>query len=402
VRGLALACAALSKYDQALGSTKPDIKVSAVSGGVEVLDFQASGAKVDPVTQLTLWEQLPRPPAPVRFSASGRGQASVSAVLTFVPAAMPTAGAVYRGLYVEKVVRRMNATTGDAVGPPLQVVPLGVSVVITIQVTTPDDVSRVVVTDLSAGGLEPVDPNVAGDDSGAGAGDECSGGGYRWSWWCVPAFYHRETYADRVTWTSWSTLTAGTHTVTYQAVAATRGVFSLPPAQAFVDDQPELMGLSQAGTIVVMDNSQEMPDTADPDGLLKLLGALGVEPSRQVQPKNCPGGCPNGGVCQVSTGTCVCYKDFAFVDGDCLLNETFGEKVALLVTGVGGEDMSWMQPGGVLVAIATALLFIAAALTIRVHKTRGCPTQDSSGSCCPYGALASQDIVQEQELSRVV
>jgi len=199
-------------------------------------------------------------------------------------------------------------------------------------------------------------------------------------------------------------LTAGTHTVTYQAVAATRGVFSLPPAHAFVDDQAELMGLSQAGTIVVVDEkSQEAPDAADPDGLLKLLGALGVEPRRQVQPKNCPGGCPNGGVCQVSTGTCVCYKDFVFVEGDCSVNETFGEKVALLdVTGVGGDDVSWMLPGGVSVAMATVFLLIAAVLTIRVHKTRGCPTQDSSGECCPYGALASQDVVQEQELSRVV
>ncbi|CAK0804689.1 unnamed protein product, partial [Prorocentrum cordatum] len=404
VRGLALACAALSKYDQALGSTKPDIQVSAASGDVRVLDFHASGAKVDPVTQLTPWEQLPRPPAPVRFTATGRGQASVSAVLTFVPAAMPTAGAVYRGLYVEKVVRRMNAATGDAVGPPLQVIPLGASVVVTVQVTTPDDVSRVVVTDLSAGGLEPVDPNVAGDDSGAGAGDECSGGGYRWSWWCVPAFYHRETLADRVTWTSWSTLAAGTHTVSYQAVAATRGVFSLPPAHALVDDQPEIMGLSQASTIVVVDEkSLESPDAADPDGQLKVLGALGVEPRSQVPPKNCPGGCPNGGVCQVATGTCVCYKDFKFVEGDCGLNETFGGKVALLdLTGVGDDDASWALPGGVLVATATIFLLIAAVLTIRVHKTRGSPFQDPSGSCCPYGALASQDVVQEQELSRFV
>ena len=96
---------------------------------------------------------------------------------------------------------------GRAVGPALRYVELGASVVVTIQVTTPDDLSRVALEDLSAGGLEPVDPNVAGDDAGSDESDSCGGGGgyWRWSWWCVAALGNRETFADRVAWTSGST-----------------------------------------------------------------------------------------------------------------------------------------------------------------------------------------------------
>jgi hypothetical protein len=324
---------------------------------------------------------------------------SVSAILTFVPAVMPTAGAVYRGLYVEKVVQLMDSVTGQATGKPLQVVPLGASVVITIQVTSPDDVSRVVVTDLSAGGLEPVDPNVAGDNSGSKAGNQCTG--RFWSWWCVPAFSHhgRETFADRVRWTSWGTLPAGTHTISYQAVAATRGVFSFPPAHALLDDQPELMGLSQAGTIVVADDKdRKLPDATDSEAVAAFLKELHVELATTVHPKGCPDGCPNGGVCQVSTGTCVCYEDFAFVDGDCPVNGTDSKDTTSGLFGVGsiGESDLSSTPVGRVLAGCAAVLVVAAAALFRAHKTCGGTVENWEHSCCPYGPLAT---THEQELA---
>merc|ERR1712113_142943 len=137
-------------------------------------------------------------------------------------------------------------------------------------------------------------------------------------------------YSDKVTWRSWSSLPAGTHTVTYQAIAATRGVFTLPPAHAYVDDQPELMGLSQAGTIVVMDDGlQKVPDPLDPTEVMNFLKKLDIEPCETIRPKSCPDGCPNGGVCQVATGTCACYQNFSFVDGDCPLSDTQFQQLAL-------------------------------------------------------------------------
>lgn len=48
-----------------------------------------------------------------------------------------------------------------------------------------------------------------------------------------------------------SRLMAGTHTVSYEALVVTSGDFSLPPAKAFVIEQPEVMGLSAGGKIRV-------------------------------------------------------------------------------------------------------------------------------------------------------
>jgi len=326
-RSTALASVALAAYDLAQGSTRPDVEMTARSGSFEVLEFEAKGGAPPPTAVSVPWESLSRPPEPLRFEAKGRGQVSITASLNFVPASVPTEGAIYRGIFVEKVVRKMDPNTGKATGPALQVVRLGESVVVTIQVTTPDDIARVMLEDPAAGGLEPVDPKVAGDEAGENLGSDgnCKFG---WSWWCAPSFANRETYADRVTWTSWETLPAGTHTLSYQATAATRGIFVLPPAHAYVENQPELMGLSQAGTIVVAGGGTcgtdkgglgalDVPDGSDSNGIMTFLRKINVHPRTSAIAKGCPGGCPNGGVCQLETGTCGCYQGMSFVEGDC-------------------------------------------------------------------------------------
>jgi hypothetical protein len=146
--------------------------------------------------------------------------------------------------------------------------------------------------------------------------------GYWWSWWCVASFPYRETYADRIVWTSLASLRAGTHTVSYQAVAATRGVFTLPPAYALVEDQPELMGLSQGGTIVVHDprvTSVSSPDPSNGDEVIIFLRDMNVAPNLLVSPVGCPGGCPMMGVCQLTTGKCICQSISGAVDEECSL-----------------------------------------------------------------------------------
>ena len=356
---------ALAAYDASAGSTDPDLLLAATSGDVlaPLLSFEARAAGAPPASSTTPWEALGPRPAPVRFTATGSGEASVAAALTFVPAApADTAGPVYRGLYVEKVVRAMDAN-GRAVGPALRYVELGASVVVTIQVTTPDDLSRVILEDLSAGGLEPVDPNVAGDNAGSDESDNCGGGGgwYRWSWWCVAALSYRQTYADRVTWQSGSTLRAGSHSVSYQAVAATRGVWTVPPARAYVIDQQEVLGLSQGSTVVIAGAYQNNPldgspvaaptagITVAPPRPTPDAAATGAPPvvvirsfpkmddrsavvsylrrvlpeaqasfvATRAAPRSCPGGCPLGGVCQLATGTCMCQRGYELVPGDC-------------------------------------------------------------------------------------
>ncbi len=57
---------------------------------------------------------------------------------------------------------------------------------------------------------------------------------------CVCVFVCvQEVRPERVTW-KWQQLMAGTSSVTYTAVAATEGTFTLPPVKASADDQPEV------------------------------------------------------------------------------------------------------------------------------------------------------------------
>eukprot|EP00966_Prymnesium_polylepis_P082080 1901609-Prymnesium_polylepis.1 len=64
-----------------------------------------------------------------------------------------------------------------------------------------------------------------------------SGGWCPWWWWrCV--HFERQTRKDAVTfYAQWAS--AGTHTLTYEAIAATRGTFALPPTKAAPALQPE-------------------------------------------------------------------------------------------------------------------------------------------------------------------
>lgn len=62
---------------------------------------------------------------------------------------------------------------------------------------------------------------------------------------CTQSIYRTHTQEIRprgVVW-RWASLPAGTHVMTYQAVAATQGDFLLPAIKASVDDQPEVCAL---------------------------------------------------------------------------------------------------------------------------------------------------------------
>lgn len=68
-----------------------------------------------------------------------------------------------------------------------------------------------------------------------------------WPWPLCPV---QQTRPQRVTF-EWQRLLAGTHVVALRAVAATPGTFALPPAKAYAVREPELMGLSAAGSFEV-------------------------------------------------------------------------------------------------------------------------------------------------------
>lgn len=188
-----------------------------------------------------------------------------------------------------QVVRAYDAAAGGPTGPALRRIGLGDIVTVTVQLTTPDEISGLLVEDWLPAGLEPLDapPNAP---QGAWWAAPCA------LWWrCT--FFRRELRTDRVAYyATWAH--AGTHTLSYQAIAATAGNFSLPPARAMASLEPDIMGLSSGGDLLV--GARGTPHAALPP----------PPPSRA-----CPAGCTGRGVCNARTGTCTC--DAASAGADC-------------------------------------------------------------------------------------
>ncbi|KAG2489968.1 hypothetical protein HYH03_011597 [Edaphochlamys debaryana] len=290
---------ALEVYDRSRGSAKPNIDLTADANGLTVLTAGFhTGGNIDPVTRTTPWEALPPAPAgqaasELNFQAVGSGEVTVAASLHFVPSA-PLTFPTYRGIYVESVMQVVDPATGVASGPRVGSVPLASLVLITIQLTTPDDLGAVTLSVMMPGGLEPLDPNLVAD-----AGWNCEN---RWvddwmwgrffSWWWWPVCPSRETKPHLVTF-SYAALRSGTSSVSIKAVAATAGSFVVPPVRAWVEQQPELMGMTPSAALTVCaDCAAAAPAPAPP------------------KPKACPRACGGSGVCNVNTGVCVCDPGF--------------------------------------------------------------------------------------------
>ena len=232
------------------------------------------------------------PSPPLLFVAKGTGEVAVALELEFVPAAA-LGGAVYRGIEVDKVIRLYDSLAEEPYGPPLATAPLGAVVTVTLQIYTPDELTNVVVEDWLPAGLEALDTNLDNFDGGREDSDRA----WPWfvcGWWRCSSF-SRETHKDRVRYfAAW--LAAGTHTLSYEAIAATRGAFVLPPTKAEATLQPEVMGLSATSNFVV----HEGP-------------AVAVPPPAAALP--CPADCSGRGRCNGATGQCVC--DAASAGEDC-------------------------------------------------------------------------------------
>ncbi|WIA22673.1 hypothetical protein OEZ86_009641 [Tetradesmus obliquus] len=306
----------------------------------------------------TKWERIP-PGSSLIFNAKGSGEVSIAASLNFTPEALlpfPT----YRGLWVQRVVQLASADGGNLAG-----VGLGKLVTIAVQVTSPDDQSDVVVEVLMPGGLEPLDPNVytdpelasscssSEDESDLSAPSSSSNGGFALGkpvavasigaaaaypgmaesapmvqlsrpgrmgisssmpsspyrpipWWRPWPVCPVQTTSPASVLFSFSYFRAGTQTLRFKAVAATSGTFTLPPVKAYVQQQPEVMGLSPAGTFVVC------PTAAPCAAAQQQLGSAAAA-------KACPKGCSGNGACNLASGVCIC--DGGFSGADC---GTFG------------------------------------------------------------------------------
>ena len=99
-------------------------------------NFTSPKALVD--TSTTPWSELDEPPSPLEFLVAGTGEVTLAVLLNFVPAE-PLAFPTYRGIYVEQVIQFANQSSSfdDPVGSPLDVIPLGSIVIVTVQVIYP-------------------------------------------------------------------------------------------------------------------------------------------------------------------------------------------------------------------------------------------------------------------------
>jgi hypothetical protein len=299
------------------------------------------------VRSSTKWERIPSGSSLV-FNAKGSGEVSIAASLNFTPEALlpfPT----YRGFWVQRVVQLASADGGNLAG-----VGLGKLVTVAVQITSPDDQSDVVVEVLMPGGLEPLDPNVykdadlatscssSEDESDLSAASSSNVRGvavgkpfavasigtaaypsmsegavaqpgrmlmstgfasmYRpIPWWRPWPVCPVQTTSPASVLFSFSYFRAGTQTLRFKAVAATSGVFTLPPVKAVVQQQPEVMGLSPAGTFTVC-------PTADTCAAAQQqLGAAAAA-------KACPKDCSGNGACNLANGVCICDAGFSGVD----------------------------------------------------------------------------------------
>lgn len=122
-RGLALA-----DYDAFTNSNTPNLELTVTTGGLALLSAEFATGSTDTVRSCTNWSALDSPPAPLNFRAQGTGQVSVAAAMRFVPVQRISA-AVYRGLFVERVIQAIDSNSGLPTGAPLRAVELGQMVV---------------------------------------------------------------------------------------------------------------------------------------------------------------------------------------------------------------------------------------------------------------------------------
>jgi len=296
----------LASYDGTRGSTQPNLKLTAEatkttgSSSSTSKPFTLLSATFTPAnagsvqnsnhTYTEIATQLGGPPTRATFAAKGTGEVSVALGLEFIPAKLLQFPS-YRGLWVDAIIQK---ETGEG---RLTATPLASIVTVTIQITSPDDLGGPVIVEARMpGGLEPLDPNVYPD---MGAAAMCSFN--RFWFWCPT----QETSNALVKYTFWQ-LSAGAVSVRFKAVAATPGQFVLPPVKVYAVQQPEVMGLSAAGSFLVCPTKP----TAGQQPVQGCAASGSAEGKPLPVPKGCPKDCSGNGVCNFADGVCVCNAGF--------------------------------------------------------------------------------------------
>jgi len=270
---------ALSSYDKWKGNNDPDLHFEVTaSNNIEIVNGIFTSA-LDPPLQNQLYFEEAGPGGYLSFSSQGQGEASVVMGLNFVPLNL-NPEPIYRGILVEKAIQLIDQQTYNTIGSPITEVAVGSIVRVTIQITIPDDSPAINIIDPVPGGLEPLN-QVFYDYQ------PYSDYLYVPQLYFYQCFYNAfsniQYFEDKVTWNGYN-LIAGTYTVSYVAIANVGGIFALPPTLAYDARQPELMGLSAAGTFTTKSIDVTMNNTQQNDNCLTYNHTLFNESAES--PKN--------------------------------------------------------------------------------------------------------------------
>jgi hypothetical protein len=246
------AIAALVRYDDYVGSTKGTPTLSIVESSSTLFKETVSSRK-PAITREWIWDEVwgEELEVELEFTVQGDGEVRMAISTLYIPALSEVP--LSRGLAINRIIQAYDRIAQSGYGLNRQIFQSGELYIVRIEVKTPDMLKDVFLDDYLPGGLEALDPSLY-DLTGSSSSKGRRIRSY-WCWRCwIPTFHRDPTFmADRVRWFA-SRLSAGTHEVTYLAIANIPGRYNHPPANAWVSEQPEVMGLS-AGQFSLVENS---------------------------------------------------------------------------------------------------------------------------------------------------
>jgi len=138
----------LSEYDQVKQSATPDLHLRVTSDGRMLMNetFDRTTLSRPPVTFSWKWYQDVHQIQTLNFSVQGRGQVSVALGFDFIPKILFT-DPVYRGIYVQKAIRKVDFVKREAIGASINSASPGSLVMVEIQISSPDDLNNVKIID---------------------------------------------------------------------------------------------------------------------------------------------------------------------------------------------------------------------------------------------------------------
>ncbi len=254
---------ALADYAQAYEQVAPAMHL-AVTAGTQSLGQADFHSVQDAAVALVQPFAAGSGPVPVTLTQSGSGRYYYTLRLSYAPKSLPASINDGIGIHREYSVQRDGKWV--LLTSPMAVT-RGELVRVDLYVSVPAPREFVVVDDPVAGGLEPVDSNLATSsvrDAKAG-GYQAAGGAYwfnfdDWRDFGVQFwdFYHQELRHDAARFYA-DYLPAGHYHLSYSAQAIASGVFAVQPPKVAEMYDPDVFGLDAAAVLKVSDPKPAAP-----------------------------------------------------------------------------------------------------------------------------------------------